>query len=104
VVIILKGSPFQGTVSLSAHGPFHTQDEAVQWALSEFEGQPEWYVVEVHHPGDYNASEEDEFENGEVVDLTGQELQDFEKMIDEAQRRRLAKQIMVDLSEIPTGV
>jgi hypothetical protein len=101
MVIILKGSPFQGTVSMSAHGPFHTEREAVDYALKEWEGEPEWFIMEVHHPADYNAEDNAEFIDADAQEITPQE---FERMMAEvAARKDMQKEVLFDLSEIPIG-
>lgn len=97
--VILKGTPFQGAVTLTAHGPFLTEQAGIDWAAKvlSMEGEPEWFVLEIHHP--------DEFPNdgdapGELVDVPVEEL---ERIIAESEARRrkpLKKEVMIDLSGI----
>lgn len=94
--IVLKGAPFQGSVTMRAFGPFHTEDEAVNWAVKEWEAEPEWFILDVTHPRDYNPEE--------VQDIDPDLL---ERMIAQADQRvkdeELQKEVMLDLSEIPVG-
>lgn len=97
--VILKGTPFQGAVTLTAHGPFLTERAGIDWAVEMLEGEPEWFVMEVRHP-DELSSVEDDNTPGELVEVPVEEL---ERMIAETESRRrkpLKKEVMIDLSEI----
>ena len=98
MVILLKGSPFRGTVQLSAHGPFADEKTAIDWAVQMLEGEPEWFVMEVHDPADFEPIDGP----GELVDVP---IADLERMLADAEKnKKLPKEVMMDLSEIPVEV
>ena len=106
MVVLLKSTPFEGMVTQSCHGPFHTEKEAVDWAVENWEGQPEWVVMDVQHPSDYNE-EEDDMGDEPDAKYTKVDPAELERLIRQAEKSResqLPKEILLDLSEIPVGI
>lgn len=99
MVVLLKGTPFNGTVNLSAIGPFDDEKTAIDWAVQVLEGEPEWFVMEVHSPNEIAMIDDGP---GELVDVP---IADLERMLADAEKnKKLPKEVLMDLSEIPTGV
>lgn len=104
--LVVKGSPVEG---LEFYGPFQTEDDALSWAMVEWEDQADWWPAELTHPDkSFNDTPVvcdncgtsmtcDECRaNYPVVTVSGEEL---EAMLGRA-KHSLPKEVMLDLSGI----
>ena len=108
--LIVKGDPVTG---FSFTGPFQTEDDAMSWAMIEYDHESDWWPAEMEHPDKTFNDEpvecsqcgtsqtcDDCKDQGNVVIITGKEL---EEMLKNQGKSNLPRQVMMDLSELPVG-
>lgn len=94
MVIIVHGAPPEGQ---EYFGPFMSEDDANSFGVKEFEGDFNWWAVELISPEpDFN----DDLADNKATVLTMEEVEAILGARVET-AAKLPKQIMIDLSRIP---